>query len=202
MFSYNCLASSGRYLKVSKKVILLIFFTFYFICFFLVNCVVSQWSSCSKTCGPGTQQRSIQTPANYGGLQCPSQLTKSCSLKNCPGQSQSHLMKKILNIEDLKIFSYNCLASSGRYLKVSKKVILLIFFTFYFICFFLVNCVVSQWSSCSKTCGPGTQQRSVQTPANYGGLQCPSQLTKSCSLKNCPGQSQSNLIKRLENLQL
>ena len=50
-----------------------------------------------------------------------------------------------------------------------------------------VNCVVSQWSSCSKTCGPGTQQRSVQTPANYGGLQCPSPLTKSCSMKNCPG---------------
>merc|ERR1711971_106747 len=45
---------------------------------------------------------------------------------------------------------------------------------------------MSQWSSCSKTCGPGTQQRLVQTPANYGGLQCPSQLTKRCSLKNCP----------------
>ena len=51
--------------------------------------------------------------------------------------------------------------------------------------FFLVNCVVSQWSSCSKTCGPGTQQRSVLTPANYGGLQCPN-LTKNCSLKSCP----------------
>ena len=52
---------------------------------------------------------------------------------------------------------------------------------------FLVDCVVSQWSSCSKTCGPGTQQRSVQITAKDGGQKCPSQLTKSCSLKNCPG---------------
>ena len=52
---------------------------------------------------------------------------------------------------------------------------------------FLVDCVLSQWSSCSKTCGPGIQQRSVQIQAKYGGQQCPSQLTKSCSLKNCPG---------------
>ena len=70
---------SESYQKSRKKVFYLKFFTF------LVNCVVSQWSSCSKTCGPGTQQRSVQIPAKDGGQQCPSQLTKSCSLKSCPG---------------------------------------------------------------------------------------------------------------------
>ena len=59
------------------------------------------------------------------------------------------------------------------------------FLHFTLLAFFLVNCVVSQWSSCSKTCGPGTQQRSVQIPANYGGLQCPNQLTKPCNTRSC-----------------
>ena len=69
--------------RFKKKSIEFIYILFYLL--FLVNCVVSQWSSCSKTCGTGSQQRSVQTPANYGGLQCPSQLTKSCNLENCPG---------------------------------------------------------------------------------------------------------------------
>ena len=52
---------------------------------FLVDCVVSQWSSCSNTCGVGSQTREIQIQAQYGGLKCPSQLTKSCNLKICQG---------------------------------------------------------------------------------------------------------------------
>ena len=53
--------------------------------FHLVNCVVSEWSSCSNTCGPGTQTREIKIEAQPGGTQCPSQLAKSCILEDCPG---------------------------------------------------------------------------------------------------------------------
>ena len=123
--------------------------------FYSVNCVLSQWSSCSKTCGSGTQTRSIQIQAKNGGLQCSSQLSKSCHLKSCPGQSITLI--KCKGLEQI----YFC----------------------------LVNCVMSTWSSCSKTCGPGTQTRRIQIQAKYGGTQCSSQLTKSCNLGDCPGQS-------------
>ena len=53
--------------------------------FHSVNCVVSEWSSCSSTCGPGTQTREIQTEAQPGGTQCPNQLAKSCIMEDCPG---------------------------------------------------------------------------------------------------------------------
>ena len=123
--------------------------------FSLVNCVLSQWSSCSKTCGPGTQTRTIKIKAKYGGTQCSSQLSKSCHLRSCPGQSIFFIKRK--RVKHISLHS--------------------------------VNCVMSTWSSCSKTCGWGTQTRKVQIQAKYGGTQCSSQLSKSCHLRSCPGQS-------------
>ena len=74
--------------KVIKKSFSWIFL--HFILFvFLVKCVVSEWSECKATnlldCGPGTQTRTVKTPARYGGEGCP-ELTKSCEMsKKCPG---------------------------------------------------------------------------------------------------------------------
>merc|ERR1711971_834221 len=52
-----------------------------------------------------------------------------------------------------------------------------------------VKCVLSEWSECKAAnlldCGPGTQNRTVVTPASNGGQECP-KLTKDCSLKSCP----------------
>jgi len=55
-----------------------------------------------------------------------------------------------------------------------------------------VDCAVSawsDWSTCSATCGGGTQTRSrtVNTPAANGGMACPA-LTDSqaCNTNPCP----------------
>jgi hypothetical protein len=62
-----------------------------------INCVVSDWSNwgtCSKTCGGGTQQRtkSITTQPQNGGRACPpsSELTESqtCNTQSCPQQTE------------------------------------------------------------------------------------------------------------------
>merc|ERR1711971_1407986 len=106
-----------------------------------VKCVLSEWSECKAAnlldCGPGTQNRTVVTPASNGGQECP-KLTKDCSLKSCP-----------------------------------------------------VKCVLSEWSECktedSRDCGPGTQTKTVLTPASNGGEECSSQRTQSCEMsKKCP----------------
>merc|ERR1712066_928559 len=107
-----------------------------------VNCTWSNWtwSSCSKSCGSGTQNgtRTISQPAMYGGSECtgPSSESKSCNPEVCPAP---------------------------------------------------VNCTWSAWtwSSCSKSCGNGTQNgvRSITQPALHGGDNCtgPSSDMRSCN---------------------
>lgn len=65
-----------------------------------------EWSSCSVTCGNGTQQRwrVCNDPApDNGGLECPDNSTDSrpCILDSCPGKVNivipHHNMKKLLS---------------------------------------------------------------------------------------------------------
>ncbi len=49
-----------------------------------IDCKVSEWSACSKTCGGGTQTRSILTPSIGLGKECPTDLAKSCNTQDCP----------------------------------------------------------------------------------------------------------------------
>ena len=50
----------------------------------LVNCQWSNWGTCSTTCGPGQQTRTIQVQAQNGGTECSGQNTQACNLKACP----------------------------------------------------------------------------------------------------------------------
>jgi len=49
-----------------------------------VNCQWSNWGTCSTTCGPGQQTRTIQVQAQNGGTECSGQNTQACNLKSCP----------------------------------------------------------------------------------------------------------------------
>ena len=52
-----------------------------------VDCIISPWSSCSQSCGPGTQNRTILVPAKNGGEECTGNLDRACNERNCPGKS-------------------------------------------------------------------------------------------------------------------
>eukprot|EP00798_Chlamydomonas_sp_ICE-L_P016845 gene16845-23125_t len=49
-----------------------------------VNCAVSVWGTCSKTCGGGTQTRTITTQPANGGAACPA-LSQACNTQGCTG---------------------------------------------------------------------------------------------------------------------
>ena len=51
-----------------------------------VDCVMSKWSTCSQTCGPGTQNRTILMYAKNSGKECPGNLNRACNDRNCPGK--------------------------------------------------------------------------------------------------------------------
>ena len=51
-----------------------------------VDCIMSEWSTCSQTCGPGTQIRTILISAKNGGKECPGFLKRACNKRNCPGK--------------------------------------------------------------------------------------------------------------------
>merc|ERR1711971_946081 len=166
-----------------------------------VKCVVSEWSECKAAnlldCGPGTQNRTVVTPASNGGQECP-KLTKDCSLKSCPVKcvlSEWSECKtedsrdcgpgtKTKTVPGTKTRTVTTPASheGKKCPQLSKS------------CEMTKNCpvkcVVSDWSECKTgnllDCGPGTKTRTVITQASYGGLECPS-LTQSCEMsKKCP----------------
>ena len=54
----------------------------------------SGWSSCSKTCGSGSQSRTrkVITKAKDGGKDCPTtkEENQECNTKSCPGAYPLH----------------------------------------------------------------------------------------------------------------
>ena len=96
----------------------------------------SNWSSCSKSCGGGTQSRNWTTttqPQN-GGASCPSPSTENrdCNTQGCKVDCEGYW---------------------------------------------------NSWSSCSKSCGGGTQSRNwtTTTQPQNGGAACPTTQTRSCN---------------------
>ena len=51
-----------------------------------VDCVMSKWSTCSQTCGPGIQNRTILMSAKNSDKECPGNLNRACNVRNCPGK--------------------------------------------------------------------------------------------------------------------
>ena len=52
----------------------------------LVDCKWNKWSDCNKSCGTGTQKRTIKTVAIHGGKSCEGISTRICNANSCPGK--------------------------------------------------------------------------------------------------------------------
>ena len=48
-----------------------------------INCQWSNWGTCSETCGPGFQTRTIQVQAQNGGTECSGITVQGCNLQLC-----------------------------------------------------------------------------------------------------------------------
>ena len=182
-----------------------------------VDCQWSDWSKqggCSKTCGRGIQKfsRHKLQEERHGGLPCSGADTKrqtDCNVLSCPGPVDCQWSEwSVLGgcsktcgsgIQKWSRYKLQDSANGGRPCSgdVTKettcntqscpcrgKQ-----------CGFDVDCVLSEWkniTSCSKSCGGGTQfvQRSVKVFHKYKGEKCPSTFVKheKCNAHPCPGK--------------
>ena len=157
----------------------------------------SAWSTCTKTCGGGTQlrTRSVKIDAAHGGSTCPfTKEEQHCSLDSCPvdcvvgtwtawsqctSSCGSGGQQRTRPVTTQPAFGgIACTATSG--VQACNT----------FAC--AVDCVVSAWApweACSKTCGGGsrTRGRSIKVSSNFGGVPCPVTVdTEACSTQACP----------------
>jgi len=171
-----------------------------------VDCVGQwgQWSTCSETCGDGTETKSYSTSvdAANGGNECPhaqgDSETRTCNLGACPvdcvGQwGQWGACSETCGFgTQTKSYSTSVDASNGgdecshaqgdtetQTCNLGACP---------------VHCVGQwgEWSACSETCGDGTQSKSylISINAANGGDQCPhahfDTETRTCNLEACP----------------
>lgn len=174
-----------------------------------VSCIVdgqwsawSRWTSCSTSCGPGseTRQRTCTNPAPaHGGKGCgtASQETKACNTKHCPvdgawsrwgswGACSTtcgtgvHIRYRSCDSPKPAYGGHNCRGANHQSQKCN-----------------LGPCPIhggwsnwGSWGSCSVTCGAGSisRTRSCTHPApSHGGKPCSGSVrdTQSCILAPC-----------------
>ena len=165
------------------------------------NCVWTEWtrwSSCSATCGGGSQSATRTVQATGGGMECSGQPMKSqrCGNSKCPvscvwsdwsswsscsvscgGGSQSAtrtVMRQATN------GGKECSGEPKKTQKCGESEC-------------PVHCVWSEWStysSCSVSCGGGSKfaTRTVLQHSTNGGKECSGQPIKSqsCETSKCP----------------
>merc|ERR1711971_1419501 len=158
-----------------------------------VKCVLSEWSECKAAnlldCGPGTKTRTVTTPASHGGQECP-ELIKECSsgLDPCPVKcvlSEWSEYKtedprdcgpgnKTRTVTTPAKHGGDCPGQLTKSCEMSKKC--------------PVNCKMSDWGHCSKSCGEGIKTREIEIEAANGGTDCldKENVTESCNLAACP----------------
>uniref|UniRef100_A0A8C9TNF9 Adhesion G protein-coupled receptor B3 n=1 Tax=Scleropages formosus TaxID=113540 RepID=A0A8C9TNF9_SCLFO len=142
----------------------------------------SQWSSCSVTCGQGSQVRTRTCVSPYG-THCSGPLRESRVCNNtalCPGSVSS----RCLNVTSLS-FTYNKARLTQTQPTESNTSPLS-----------AVHGVWEEWSPwslCSFTCGRGQRTRTrTCDPPQHGGRACdgPEIQTKLCNIALCPVDGQ------------
>eukprot|EP00929_Paragymnodinium_shiwhaense_P048014 TRINITY_DN24344_c0_g1_i3.p1 TRINITY_DN24344_c0_g1~~TRINITY_DN24344_c0_g1_i3.p1 ORF type:complete len:1739 (+),score=304.31 TRINITY_DN24344_c0_g1_i3:62-5278(+) len=179
-----------------------------------VDCVGSwgNWSQCTTSCGTGTTSRKfiVTTPAANGGVQCPKKQRDSCNptvpcpvncqgnwdewttcSATCDGGQQSRTFRVAM---PGKYGGKKCPTSQTRECNTDKCQI---FFTTTITTTTTttteetVDCQGewSKWTTCSATCGGGTQASvfKILVPPKNGGKPCPSsKRSRQCKTQRCP----------------
>jgi len=165
-----------------------------------VDCITSglgKYSVCTKTCGLGTStaKRQINRAAAFGGKACRVlSHTKPCHLTHCPIHCALTLWGKWTQ----------CSKSCGKGFTERRRKVTTVPMYGGAACGSLLDskdcnthacpthCVMGAWSdysSCSKSCGPGkkVRRRNVVTATKDGGKACPATTdTIPCQVFNCP----------------
>jgi thrombospondin motif-containing protein 9 len=123
---------------------------------------VGKWGSCSKTCGTGTQYRTVTCQAGYDCSGSPKPATsQSCNTQKCKGQwtvgPWSKCSATVCETKGTQTRSVTCAAhldcSDSPKPATSQSCSAPA-------CSY--GWSIGTWGSCSKTCGGGTQSRSVK----------------------------------------
>ncbi len=158
------------------------------------DCQVSDWSTCSTSCGGGSQTRTITQQSSGSGSECPT-LSQSCNTTPC-------------NPVDCQVSWSDwdsCSASCGGGIQTKTGTITQqpqnggascpTDLTQTQACNTSpcsIDCQVSEWSNwsdCSTSCGDGTQTRTryVTVPPQNGGASCPLLIeSQPCNKGACP----------------
>ena len=67
----------------------------------VVDCKMSNWTDCTKTCGTGTRNRSMIVEAENGGQPCEG-LSETCNPEPCPGK---YFLIRIVCNHQIQIFT-------------------------------------------------------------------------------------------------
>jgi hypothetical protein len=151
-----------------------------------VDCV-GDWGICTGNCDTGgIQTFSITKPAANGGAECDFEdaETRDCEIPGCTldcvgewGECEGEC-----GVEGVQTF--NVLQAAGPGGKV---------------CEFAdgatqvcqdapckVDCIWTEWSECSASCGSGVQTRSIVVPSANGGAECEGPTFRACNTQSCP----------------
>ncbi|MCX6730729.1 MAG: thrombospondin type-1 domain-containing protein [Candidatus Roizmanbacteria bacterium] len=147
-----------------------------------VDCVWSDWGTCSKSCGTGIQWRYIALEASNGGVECTGQYYQQCNTQPCPincvwsswsacsvtcgGGTQTRT-----HTTEAQWGGAECAGPSSQSCNTQHCP---------------VDCEWSDWSACSVSCGGGTQTRYHTVEKAYGGKDCTGKSSQSCNTQYCP----------------
>ncbi len=155
--------------------------------------ISSSTSSCSARCGSGVQTTTISYQDIYTASSCPSEIqTTACNAQDCCSQTiESGSWKDVtacsqvcgttgVKTQEINLVSYydngvSCGTKKNTAVACNR-----------FDCCNATRRVEGAWGDCSKSCGEGTQTRSVQLYSQHNNQYC-SALTekRSCKLKDC-----------------
>ena len=158
----------------------------------------TSWTSCSKTCGTGTQTKSfVVTKSEANGGNCVNRgsvLSQPCNTTPCPENCEGHwgdygactktcgggTQTRNFVVTKNELYGGICPNRDGSETRSCNSNP----------CPRDCSGYWSSWSSCSKTCGGGSQTRNfiVRTSEAYGGV-CPDKgkrETRECNTTPCP----------------